>query len=80
VSGVTVVTGGAGYIGAVTTEELLGTGRRVRVLDVLLHDQDHIAKSLQDKGAELVRADIRDGEARKKALEGADFDAVNGPS
>jgi nucleoside-diphosphate-sugar epimerase len=71
VSGVTVVTGGAGYIGAVTTEELLSTGRTVRVLDVLLHDQDHIAKSLQDKGAELVRADIRDGEARKKALEGA---------
>ena len=70
-SGVTVVTGGAGYIGAVTTEELLSTGRTVRVLDVLLHDQDHIAKSLQDKGAELVRADIRDGEARKKALEGA---------
>jgi nucleoside-diphosphate-sugar epimerase len=71
VSGVTVITGGAGYIGAVTTEELLGTGRRVRVLDVLLHDQDHIAKSLEDKGAEVVRADIRDGEARKKALEGA---------
>jgi nucleoside-diphosphate-sugar epimerase len=71
VSGVTVITGGAGYIGAVTTEELLSTGRRVRVLDVLLHDQDNIAKSLEDKGAEIVRADIRDGEARKRALEGA---------
>lgn len=70
-SGVTVITGGAGYIGAVTTEELLSSGRQVRVLDVLLHDQDQIAKSLQDKGAEVVRADIRDGEARKKALEGA---------
>ena len=70
-SGVTVVTGGAGYIGAVTTEELLSTGRRVRVLDVLLHDQDEIAGSLEDMGAEIVRGDIRDGEARKKALEGA---------
>jgi nucleoside-diphosphate-sugar epimerase len=71
-SGVTVVTGGAGYIGALATEELLNTGRSVRVLDVLLHGQDHIAKSLEEKGAEVIRADIRDGEARRKALEGAD--------
>jgi nucleoside-diphosphate-sugar epimerase len=72
VSGLTVVTGGAGYIGAPTTEELLGTGRRVRVLDVLLHGQDGIAKSLEEKGAEVIRGDIRDAEARRAALEGAD--------
>jgi nucleoside-diphosphate-sugar epimerase len=71
-SGVTVVTGGAGYIGAVTTEELLASGRRVRVLDVLLHGQEHIASDLEKKGAEVIRGDIRDGEARRKALEGAD--------
>ena len=71
-SGVTVVTGGAGYIGAVTTEELLASGRRVRVLDVLLHGQEHIASDLEKKGAEIIRADIRDGEARRKALEGAE--------
>jgi nucleoside-diphosphate-sugar epimerase len=71
-SGVTVVTGGAGYVGAATTEELLAAGRRVRVLDVLLHGQEHIAKSLQEKGAEVVRGDIRDGEARRAALEGAE--------
>jgi nucleoside-diphosphate-sugar epimerase len=71
-SGVTVVTGGAGYIGAFTTEELLAAGRRVRVLDVLLHGQEDIAKSLEQKGAEVIRADIRDGEARRKALEGAE--------
>ena len=69
--GLTVITGGAGYIGAVATEELLGSGRRVRVLDVLLHDQNQIAKSLEDMGAEVIRGDIRDGEARKVALEGA---------
>jgi nucleoside-diphosphate-sugar epimerase len=71
-SGVTVVTGGAGYIGAVATEELLAAGRRVRVLDVLLHGQEHIAKSLEEKGAEVIRGDIRDGEARRTALEGAE--------
>lgn len=71
-SGVTVITGGAGYIGAVATEELLGSGREVRVLDVLLHQQDHIARSLEEKGARVIRADIRDGESRRAALEGAD--------
>ncbi|HEY1596854.1 MAG TPA: NAD(P)-dependent oxidoreductase [Thermoleophilaceae bacterium] len=71
-SGVTVVTGGAGYIGAPTTEELLGTGRKVRILDSLLHGQEEIASSLQEKGAELVRGDIRDAEVRRVALEGAD--------
>src|ERR671930_344271 len=70
-SGVTVVTGGAGYVGAATTEELLASGRQVRVLDVLLHGQDHIAKALEDKGAEVIRGDIRDGDARRAALEGA---------
>src|SRR6185503_18582866 len=71
-SGVTVVTGGAGYVGAATTEELLASGRRVRILDVLLHGQEEIAASLQEKGAELIRADIRDAEARRAALEGAE--------
>jgi nucleoside-diphosphate-sugar epimerase len=71
-SGVTVVTGGAGYIGTPTTEELLASGRQVRVFDVLLHGQEQIAESLAEKGAEIIRADIRDGEARRKALEGAD--------
>jgi nucleoside-diphosphate-sugar epimerase len=71
-SGVTVVTGGAGYIGAVTTEELLESGRKVRVLDVLLHGQDEIAKSLEGMGAEVIRGDIRDADARRAALDGAE--------
>jgi nucleoside-diphosphate-sugar epimerase len=71
-SGVTVITGGAGYVGAATTEELLKSGRKVRVLDVLLHGQDDIAKSLEEQGAEIIRADIRDGEARRAALQGAE--------
>jgi nucleoside-diphosphate-sugar epimerase len=72
VSGLALITGGAGYIGAVTAEELLGSGRRVRVLDVLLHGQEHIARSLEDKGVEVIRGDIRDGNARRAALEGVD--------
>jgi nucleoside-diphosphate-sugar epimerase len=71
-SGVTVVTGGAGYVGAATTEELLASGRRVRVFDVLLHGQQEIADSLREKGAEVVVGDIRDPEARRGVLEGAE--------
>jgi nucleoside-diphosphate-sugar epimerase len=67
-----VVTGGAGYIGAPLVEELLHTGRRVRVLDVLLHGQEDIAQRLRDAGAEVIVADIRDGDARERALTGAD--------
>src|SRR3954465_2625295 len=71
-SGVTVVTGGAGYVGAATTEELLAAGRRVRVLDVLLHGQQHIVDMLREKGAEGIIGDIRDPEVRRGALEGAE--------
>lgn len=66
------VTGGAGYIGAPLCEELLRSGRRVRALDVLLHGQREIAKDLEAKGVEVVVGDIRDPEARRRALDGAD--------
>src|SRR6185436_2870018 len=67
-----VVTGGAGYIGAPLVAELLRTGRRVRVLDVLLHGQEDIAQSLRDQGAEVIVGDIRDAAARERAMSGAD--------
>jgi nucleoside-diphosphate-sugar epimerase len=66
-----VVTGGAGYVGALVVKELLDSGRQVRVLDVLLHGQDDVAADLEARGAELVRGDIRDGDARRRAVEGA---------
>lgn len=67
-----VVTGGAGYIGALLCDELLDSGRDVRVLDVLLHGQEDIASGLEDKGVEVLRADIRDEDARRRALDGVD--------
>jgi nucleoside-diphosphate-sugar epimerase len=68
----TTVTGGAGYIGALVVDELLQAGHDVRVLDVLLHGQEDIASELEGRGVEVIRADIRDDEARRRALEGAD--------
>lgn len=69
---VVTVTGGAGYIGAIVSEGLLEAGHEVRVLDSLLHGQRSVADSLQGQGVELIEADVRDGEARRRALEGAD--------
>jgi nucleoside-diphosphate-sugar epimerase len=66
------VTGGAGYIGARTTRELLSAGHAVTVLDSLLHGQAPVATALEAAGARLVRGDVRDPKARREALAGAD--------
>jgi nucleoside-diphosphate-sugar epimerase len=69
---VVLITGGAGYIGAHATRELVASGRRVRVLDSLLHGQRALAASLEREGVELVEGDVRDGGARAAALGGAE--------
>lgn len=66
-----LVTGGGGYIGAPLCELLSRSGRTVRALDALIHGQDGVARRLEEAGVELIRADIRDPEARRRALEGA---------
>lgn len=67
-----MVTGGAGYIGVPLCLELAASGRTVRALDALLHDQTEVVKTLDQAGVELIRADIRDPAARETALNGAD--------
>jgi nucleoside-diphosphate-sugar epimerase len=71
-SGPTLITGGAGYIGVTVVDELLNAGRDVRVLDVVLHGQEDIVAGLEARGVEVVRADIRDADARRRAVEGAE--------
>lgn len=68
----TLVTGGSGYIGGLLVEELLQAGREVRVLDSLLHGQEDIAAGQEQSGVEVIRADVRDEQARKRALTGAE--------
>jgi nucleoside-diphosphate-sugar epimerase len=70
-SDLVLVTGGAGYVGAALVEQLRESGRPVRVLDVLLHDQDEVGVRLEELGAEVRRGNIRDEAARRSALEGA---------
>jgi nucleoside-diphosphate-sugar epimerase len=67
-----LVTGGAGYIGACACEELLADGYQVRVLDALAHGQEQVAHELERTGVELIRGDLRDVDARQRALAGVD--------
>ena len=68
----TLVTGGSGYIGALLVQELREAQHEVRVLDSLLHGQEDIATEQEQAGVEVIRADIRDADARKRALDGAE--------
>ena len=64
----TLVTGGAGYVGSVLVRRLVEAGRTVRVLDSVLHGAP---ETFAGEGVELVRGDVRDPEARAAALAGA---------
>jgi dTDP-L-rhamnose 4-epimerase len=69
-----LVTGGGGFIGCYVTRELLARGHKVRVLDSLI-DQVHGGNSrppFLDSEAELIVADVRDGDAVSRALQGVD--------
>jgi dihydroflavonol-4-reductase len=86
----TIVTGGAGFIGSHLVERLVERGERVRVVERPGADVGHLPPEV-----EIVRADIRDREAARHALAGgrrvyhlaanpnlwardrAEFDAVN---
>jgi nucleoside-diphosphate-sugar epimerase len=69
---ISVVTGAAGYIGALVCKELLSVGRDVRGVDVLLHGQRSVAEDLTRAGVELIEGDVRDPEVRRGVLQDAD--------
>jgi nucleoside-diphosphate-sugar epimerase len=69
-SNLTLVTGGAGYIGSVIVDELLLRGHRVRVLDSLIHGSvPSLLHVWNDRQFEFVQGDIRDRAATRGALE-----------
>jgi dTDP-L-rhamnose 4-epimerase len=69
-----LITGGAGFIGRRVAGELLRRGHKVRVLDSLIeqvHGDRERPEGL-DPEVELIRADVRNGDAVTKALKGVD--------
>jgi dihydroflavonol-4-reductase len=63
----TIVTGGAGFIGSHLVEQLADRDERVVVVERPGADVSHL------NGVEVVRADIRDREATRRAVAGARF-------
>ncbi|MBX6313629.1 MAG: NAD-dependent epimerase/dehydratase family protein [Isosphaeraceae bacterium] len=66
--GGTIVTGGAGFIGSHLVALLQARGHWVRVIERPGADVSHLPP-----GVEVIRADIRDRKAVRKALEGGRF-------
>ena len=70
----TLVTGGAGFIGAHLSNELLEAGDSIRVLDALV-PQVHGSSTRPpylSRDVDLVVGDVRDRQAVRRALEGID--------
>jgi UDP-glucose 4-epimerase len=67
-----LVTGGAGYIGSVVTEELLNDGHETVVFDNLVKGH----RAAIDPRAKFVQADLMDGDALQSALRDNQIEAV----
>jgi UDP-glucose 4-epimerase len=67
-----LVTGGAGFIGSNLVDALLDRGCRVRAVDDFSVGRAENLASAAERGAEVVRADIRDGDAMRRAADGVD--------
>ena len=66
-----LVTGGAGYVGAVLVPKLIAAGYKVTVLDLYMYGED-VLKSSRGPNLREVKGDIRDGEVVRQALDGCD--------
>ena len=67
-----LVTGGAGYVGAVLVPKLLHAGYFVKVIDLFLYG-DHVLDSVKDHpNLEQIRGDIRDFKLLRRIIPGCD--------
>lgn len=74
--GQVLVTGGAGYIGAVLVPELIEDGYDVTVLDAFLYGTDPNTDPIVHDRCHRIRADIRDFERVDEILSTGEFDGI----
>ena len=67
-----LITGGAGFIGSNTVEELVKLGHEVVVLDDFSLGKQANLSAVKDK-IEIVKGDVRDFDLIKKTTKGVDF-------
>jgi nucleoside-diphosphate-sugar epimerase len=67
-----LVTGGAGYVGAVLVPKLIKSGYRVTVLDLYLYGEDVLKSVHGNPNLVEIKGDLRDEAVLARALEGQD--------
>ena len=67
-----LITGGAGYLGSVLTEVLLGKGFQVTVLDNLIYKQTSVAPFSFNKNFKFILGDVTDNSVLRPLVESHD--------
>ncbi len=67
-----LVTGGAGYVGAVLVPKLLDKGYKVKVLDLYIYGDDVLDAVKDNPNLEQIKGDIRDRALLEKVIPGTD--------
>lgn len=67
-----LITGGAGYVGAVLVPKLIREGFRVKVLDLFMYGEDVLDAVKGNPNLELIKGDIRDTKLLERSLPGCD--------
>lgn len=68
-----LITGGAGYIGSILVDKLLGAGHHVTVVDNFIYRQTSLLGYCSDPKLNIIRGDARDAQLMDKCLKKADL-------